>query len=169
MLHIILTSETLLTNQHLFQYTAAAVSVTTTDFAVNAAAASIIAVTAAAVYVASTIAAVLNVAVAFTVIAAIVIVIAAVSIASTATAAVSVSSASASNRSPHSVNSVRLWSYHPLAPFPQSVTNIWMETDRVGDAGGKGGNSKKNRPSQDPHRLNSDKRVERQDRLHISI
>jgi hypothetical protein len=44
-----------------------------------------------------------------------------------------------------------------------------METDRVGDAGGKGGNSKKNRPSQDPRRLNSDKRAERQDQLHISI
>jgi hypothetical protein len=44
-----------------------------------------------------------------------------------------------------------------------------METDRVGDAGRKGGNSKKNRPSQDPRRLNSDKRAERQDRLHIGI
>jgi hypothetical protein len=41
----------------------------------------------------------------------------------TATAAASVSSASASDRSLHSVNSVRPWSYHPLAPFPQSVMN----------------------------------------------
>jgi hypothetical protein len=44
-----------------------------------------------------------------------------------------------------------------------------METDRVGDAGGKGGNLKKNRLSRDLHRLNSDKRAEQQDRLHISI
>jgi hypothetical protein len=44
-----------------------------------------------------------------------------------------------------------------------------METDRVGDAGGKGGNWKKNRPSRDPRRLNSDKRTEQQDRLHIGI
>jgi hypothetical protein len=44
-----------------------------------------------------------------------------------------------------------------------------METDRVGDAGGKGGNLKKNRPSWDPCRLNSDKRVERKDRLYIGI
>jgi hypothetical protein len=44
-----------------------------------------------------------------------------------------------------------------------------METDRVGDAGGKGGNLKENRPSRDPHGLNSDKRAERQDQLHISI
>jgi hypothetical protein len=155
MLHIILTSETLLTNQRLFQYTATAVSVTTADFAVNATAASIIVITAAAIYVAS------NIAVTFTVIAAVVIITAAVSIASTATtvftatAAVSIYSASTSDRSPHSVNSVRPQSYHLMAPFPQSVTN--METDRVGDAGGKGGNSKKNRPSRDLRRLNSDK------------
>jgi hypothetical protein len=32
-----------------------------------------------------------------------------------------------------------------------------------GDAGGKGGNLKKNRLSRDLHRLNSDKRAERQD------
>jgi hypothetical protein len=44
-----------------------------------------------------------------------------------------------------------------------------METDRVGDAGGKGGNLKKNRPSRDPHRLNSDKQAEWQDQLHIGI
>jgi hypothetical protein len=44
-----------------------------------------------------------------------------------------------------------------------------METDRVGDAGGKGGDLKKNRLSRDPHRLNSNKRAERQDRLHIGI
>jgi hypothetical protein len=37
--------------------------------------------------------------------------------------------ASASNRSPHSVNSVRPWSYYPLAPFLQSVMSIRMETD----------------------------------------
>jgi hypothetical protein len=67
------------------------------------------------------------------------------------------------------VNSVRTWSYYPLAPFLQSVTNSWMEPDQVGDAGGKGGNLKKSRPSQDPHRLNSDKWVEWQDQLHIGI
>jgi hypothetical protein len=44
-----------------------------------------------------------------------------------------------------------------------------METDRVGDAGGKGGKLKKNRPSQDLRRLNSDKRAEWQDQLHIGI
>jgi hypothetical protein len=44
-----------------------------------------------------------------------------------------------------------------------------METDRVGDAGGKGGNLKKNRLSQDPCRLNSDKRAEQEDQLHIGI
>jgi hypothetical protein len=42
----------------------------------------------------------------------------------TATAAISVSSTSVSNRSPHSVSSVRPWSYYPLAPFPLSVTSI---------------------------------------------
>jgi hypothetical protein len=56
-----------------------------------------------------------------------------------------------------------------LALFLQSVTSSWMETDRVGDAGGKGGNLKKNRPSQDPHRLNSNKQTERQDQHHIGI
>jgi hypothetical protein len=40
------------------------------------------------------------------------------------TTATSVSSTSASDRLPHSVNSVRLWSYHPPAPFSQSVMNI---------------------------------------------
>jgi hypothetical protein len=44
-----------------------------------------------------------------------------------------------------------------------------METDQVGDAGGKGGNLKKNRLRQDPRRLNSDKRAEWQDQLHIGI
>jgi hypothetical protein len=44
-----------------------------------------------------------------------------------------------------------------------------METDRVGDADGEGGNLKKNRLSQDPHRLNSNKQAERQDRLYIGI
>jgi hypothetical protein len=99
MFHIILTSETLLTNQRPLRYTAAAVSVTAADFAINA---------AAAVYVASA---------TFTIIATIFTVF-------TATATISVSSASASDRSPHSVSSVRPWSYHPLAPFPQSVTSI---------------------------------------------
>jgi hypothetical protein len=120
----------------------------------------VIVITATAVYVASAVSAVLDVAAVFTVSAAIVIVTAAVYVATaifTATAAVSVYSASTSDRSPHLVSSVRPWSYHLLAPFPQSVTNIWMETDRVGDAGGKGGNLKKNRLSQDSHRLNSDK------------
>jgi hypothetical protein len=68
-----------------------------------------------------------NVAAAFTVVAAVVTVTTAVSVVFavfTATAAVSVYSASASDRSPHSVSSVRPWSYHPLAPFPQSVMNI---------------------------------------------
>jgi hypothetical protein len=138
MLHIILTSEKLLTNQCLLRYTAAAIFVTTADFAVNAATASIIAVTAAAVYVASTVSAildiatvsaVLDVAAIFTVSATAVIVTDAVSTTSTttaiftATAAVSVYSTSTSDRSPHLVSSVRLWSYHPLAPFPQSVMN----------------------------------------------
>jgi hypothetical protein len=91
-------------------------------------------ITATTIYVASAVAAVFNVAAAFTVIAAtftviatVVTITAAVSITSavfTATAAISVSSASASDRSPHSVSSVRLWSYYPLAPFPQSVTSI---------------------------------------------
>jgi hypothetical protein len=44
-----------------------------------------------------------------------------------------------------------------------------METDQVGDAGGKGGNLKESRPSRDLCRLNSDKRMERQDWLYISI
>jgi hypothetical protein len=56
-----------------------------------------------------------------------------------------------------------------MAPFPQSVTSIWMETDQVGDAGGTEGNLKKNRPSQDPHILNSDKWTEWQGQLYIGI
>jgi hypothetical protein len=44
-----------------------------------------------------------------------------------------------------------------------------METDRVGDAGGKGGNLKESRPSWDLRRLNSDKRTEWQDQRHIGI
>jgi hypothetical protein len=44
-----------------------------------------------------------------------------------------------------------------------------METDQVGHAGGKGGNLKESRPSQDTHRLNSDKQAEWQDQLHIGI
>jgi hypothetical protein len=44
-----------------------------------------------------------------------------------------------------------------------------METDQVGNTGGEGGNLKKSRPSQDPCRLNSDKRTEWQDQLHIGI
>jgi hypothetical protein len=101
-------------------------------------------ITAATVYVASTVAAILNITAAFTVIAAVftvsaaviivtaavIIVTAAISSASAATAifiataAISVYSASASDRSPHLVNSVRPWSYHPLAPFLQSLMNI---------------------------------------------
>jgi hypothetical protein len=44
-----------------------------------------------------------------------------------------------------------------------------MEADQVGDAAGKGGNLKKNRSSQDPCRLNSDKREEQQNQLYIGI
>jgi hypothetical protein len=44
-----------------------------------------------------------------------------------------------------------------------------METDQVGDIGGKRGNLKESRPSRDPHRLNSDKQTEWQDQLHIGI
>jgi hypothetical protein len=84
-----------------------------------------IVITAATVYVASVISAVLDIAAVFTVSAAVYVATAVF----TTTATVSVYSASASDRSPHSVSSVRPWSYHPLAPFPQSVTNIWMETD----------------------------------------
>jgi hypothetical protein len=121
MFHIILTSETLLTNQRPLRYTATIVSVTAADFAINA---------AAAVYVTSTIAAVFNAAAAFTVIAAVITVTATVYVVSavfavlTTPATISVSSASASDRSPHSVSSVRPWSYYPLAPFPQSDTSI---------------------------------------------
>jgi hypothetical protein len=91
--------------------TAAAVYVTAAVFTVSTAAVSTASaiITAAAVYVTAA---------TFTVITA-----AAVSTASTASAVVSVYSASASNKSPHLVSSVRPWSYHPLAPFPQSVTN----------------------------------------------
>jgi hypothetical protein len=78
----------------------------------------------------------------------------------TAISLISISSASTSDRLLYSVNSVRTWSYYLLALFPQSVTGSWMETDQVGDAGGKGGNLKKSRPSWDPHRLNSDKQME---------
>jgi hypothetical protein len=97
----------LLTNQHPLQYTATAIVIT-------------------------------NVAAAFIVSTTIVSVTAAVSSVSavfTATIAVSVSSASATNRSPHSVNSVRPWSHYPMAPFPQLGMNIWMKTDRVGNDG----------------------------------
>jgi hypothetical protein len=44
-----------------------------------------------------------------------------------------------------------------------------METDRVGDASGKGGNLKESRPSRDLRRLNSDKQTEQQDRRRIGI
>jgi hypothetical protein len=76
-----------------------------------------------------------NVATAFIVSTTIISVTAAISSASavsavfTATTAVSISSASAADRSPHSVNSVRPWSYYPMAPFPQLGMNIWMKTD----------------------------------------
>jgi hypothetical protein len=77
-----------------------------------------IVITATAVYVAST---------TFTVIAAIVIVTAAVSSAS---AAVSIYSASALNRSPHSVNSVRPWSYHPRHRFrSQLQISEWRQIE----------------------------------------
>jgi hypothetical protein len=95
--------------------TAAAVYVTAAAFTIIAAAASIIAVTTTAVSTAST---------ASTATAVF-----------TATAVVSVYSASASDRSPHSVSSVRPWSYYLMAPFPQLGTNIWMKTDRVGNDG----------------------------------
>jgi hypothetical protein len=81
--------------------------------------------------------------------------IVAVSIAFTTTS-------STSDRLPHSDNSVRPWSLHPLAPFPQSVMNIWMETDRVGNADGQGGGPREDRLSRDLRRLNSDQRTERQ-------
>jgi hypothetical protein len=62
----------------------------------------------------------------FTIITAIITITTAVYVSAilTATAATSVSSASASNRLPHSVNSVKPWSYYPMAPFPQPVTSI---------------------------------------------
>jgi hypothetical protein len=86
-----------------------------------------IVITATAIYVASAVSAVLDIAVTFTVTTAIFTVSAAIVIVTTtvftATTAVSVYSASASDRSPHSVSSVRPRSYHPLAPFPQSVMN----------------------------------------------
>jgi hypothetical protein len=44
-----------------------------------------------------------------------------------------------------------------------------MEKYQVGDIGGKRGNQKESRPSQDLCRLNSDKRTEWQDQLHIGI
>jgi hypothetical protein len=69
----------------------------------------------------------------------------------------------------HPVNSVRTWSYYLLAPFLQSVTGSWIETDWVGYIGGKRGNLKESIPSQDSHRLNSDKQMEWQDQLYISI
>jgi hypothetical protein len=121
MFHIVLTSETLLMNQRPLQYTAAAVV--------------IINVTAAATVV------ITNVAAAFIVSTTVVSVTATVSSASavsavfTTTTAASVSSTSAADRSPHSVNSVRPWSYYPMAPFPQLGTNIWMKTDRVRNDG----------------------------------
>jgi hypothetical protein len=88
-------------------------------------------ITATTVYVASAISAILNVAAVFTITTAIftistatfTISTASTSIASAATATISVYSVSTSDRSPHSVSSVRPSSYHPLAPFPQSVMN----------------------------------------------
>jgi hypothetical protein len=44
-----------------------------------------------------------------------------------------------------------------------------METDQVGDIGGKRGKWKDSRLSQDPHRLNCDKQIEQQDQLYIGI
>jgi hypothetical protein len=121
MFHIILTSETLLTNQHPLRYTATSVSVTAANFAVNAATA----VYVTAVFNAA--AAFTIIATAFTVIATAFTIIASVYVTTavfTATTTISLSSASASDRSLHSVNRVRPWSYHPPAPFPQSVMSI---------------------------------------------
>jgi hypothetical protein len=95
-----------------------------------------IVITATAIYVASAISAILDVAAIYTISTAAVSTDSATTTIFTATA-VSISSASTADRSPHSVNSVRPWSYYPMAPFPQSVTNIWMETDRVGNDGDK--------------------------------
>jgi hypothetical protein len=96
----------------------------------SAAAFSAIAITPAAISADSTVVSIFNDAAAFIVIATVITVTTAIYVISaifavfTTTTAVSVSSASTSNGSLHSVNSVRLWSYYPLAPFPQSVTSI---------------------------------------------
>jgi hypothetical protein len=80
-------------------------------------------ITAAAVSADSAVVAIFKDAAVFTVTAAI-YVISAIFAIFTTTAAISISSTSTSNRLPYLVNSVRLWSYYPLAPFPQSVTSI---------------------------------------------
>jgi hypothetical protein len=84
-----------------------------------------------AIYVAFTIATVATVnVIIFTITTATFTITTAVSVASavtaifTVTAAVSVSSTSASDKSLHLVNSVRMWSYYLLAPFLQSVMSI---------------------------------------------
>jgi hypothetical protein len=46
----------------------------------------------------------------------------------------------------HLVNSFRTWIYYPTVPFPQSVTDTLMETDREGDGGGRRGNPKERMP-----------------------
>jgi hypothetical protein len=124
MFHIILTSETLLTNQRPLRYTPVSVSVTAADFAINAATAIYVASAATAVFNAATVFTVITT---FTIITATIYVVSAASSATavfTTTITVSVSSTSTSDRSPHSVNPVRLWSYHLSAPFLQSVTSI---------------------------------------------
>jgi hypothetical protein len=42
-----------------------------------------------------------------------------------------------------------MWSYPP-APFMHSVTGNWIETDQVGDIGGKRGNLKESIPKSGP-------------------
>jgi hypothetical protein len=114
--------------------TAAAVSVSSTVSAVLDIAV-VFTVSTAAVYVASAASAILDVATVFPISTAAVSTASAVSTVFTTTTTISVSSASAADRSPHSVNLVRPWSYYPMAPFPQLGMNIWMETDRVGNDG----------------------------------
>jgi hypothetical protein len=44
------------------------------------------------------------------------------------------------------VNSFRTWTYYPILPHPQSVTDNLMETDQEGDGGGRRGNPKEGMP-----------------------
>jgi hypothetical protein len=107
MFHIILTSETLLTNQHPLQYTTAAVSVITAVFAVP----SPIVIVVTIVITGAAVSAVTAIIISFI---AVVIAITAATIS-----VVSVPSISASNRSLYLVNSVRTWSYYLLVLFSQ--------------------------------------------------